>query len=80
MHFIFLPSQHGAAPLFYAAHHGHSEVVKVLLQAGARDIPNKVLHYKGTKCALKSLIRLSCKNKKKVRAALVFLVTWKARK
>ena len=34
--------QSGGTALLYAGWRGHSEVVRLLLQAGARDIPNKV--------------------------------------
>ncbi|CAI8048543.1 hypothetical protein GBAR_LOCUS26763, partial [Geodia barretti] len=36
-----ISSQSGGTALFYAGWEGHSEVVKLLLGAGARDIPNK---------------------------------------
>ena len=37
-------TQEGSTALLYAGWKGHSEVVKLLLGAGARDIPNKVDH------------------------------------
>ena len=40
-----ISSQSGGTALFYAGWEGHSEVVKLLLGAGARDIPNKVNHW-----------------------------------
>ena len=42
---LSLSTQDGNTPLYSAALKGHSEVVKLLLQAGARDIPNKVFDY-----------------------------------
>ena len=36
-----LSTQKGNTALFYAGWKGHSEIVKLLLQAGARDITNK---------------------------------------
>ena len=41
---IIISTQSGGTALFYAGWKGHSEVVKLLLGAGARDIPNKVDH------------------------------------
>ena len=38
-----LLSQNGCTALYFAGKNGHSEVVELLLQAGARDIPNKVM-------------------------------------
>ena len=37
-------TQSGGTALLFAGWKGHSEVVKLLLGAGARDIPNKVDH------------------------------------
>ena len=37
-------TQSGGTALLYAGWQGHSEVVKLLLGAGARDIPDKVDH------------------------------------
>ena len=39
---LISPLKHGGTALLLAGWHGHSEVVKLLLGAGARDIPNKV--------------------------------------
>ena len=39
---LFLRTQQGTTALLLAGWEGHSEVVKLLLGAGARDIPNKV--------------------------------------
>ena len=39
----YLLSQAGVTALLYAGQRGHSEVVRLLLQAGARDIPDKVV-------------------------------------
>ena len=39
---IILCTQVGCTALFYAGWKGHSEVVKLLLAAGAKDIPNVV--------------------------------------
>ena len=63
MYFMFFPSQNGSPPLFFAALKGHSEVVKLLLQAGARDIPNEVLQIKHVYITV--IVRLSLKNSKK---------------
>ena len=41
---IIISTQSGGTALFYAGWNGHPEVVKLLLGAGARDIPNKVDH------------------------------------
>ena len=41
---IIISTQSGGTALFYAGWKGRSEVVKLLLGAGARDIPNKVDH------------------------------------
>ena len=37
-------TQEGSTALLYAGRKGRSEVVKLLLVAGARDIPNEVDH------------------------------------
>ena len=39
---VIYVSQNGSTALLVAGGKGHSEVVKLLLQAGARDIPTKV--------------------------------------
>ena len=39
------PPQNGITPLLMASHTGYEEIVRLLLQSGARDIPNKVCHY-----------------------------------
>ena len=39
---MYVVSQNGSTALLVAGMDGYSEVVKLLLQAGARDIPNKV--------------------------------------
>ena len=45
--FISLSTQNGSTALLVSSWKGHSEVVKLLLQAGARDLTNKVpLHQK----------------------------------
>ena len=41
---IIISTQSGGTALFGAGWKGHSEVVKLLLGAGAIDIPNKVDH------------------------------------
>ena len=41
---IIISTQSGGTALFSAGRKGHPEVVKLLLGAGARDIPNKVDH------------------------------------
>ena len=41
---IIISTQAGTAALLFAGWKGHSEVVKLLLGAGARDIPDKVDH------------------------------------
>ena len=41
---IIISTQSGGTALFYAGWEGRSEVVKLLLGAGARDIPTKVDH------------------------------------
>ena len=41
--FISLSTQNGSTALLVSSGKGHSEVVKLLLQAGARDLPHKVL-------------------------------------
>ena len=41
--FISLYTQNGSTALLVSSLNGHSEVVKLLLQAGARDLTNKVL-------------------------------------
>ena len=38
----YLLSQAGGTALLYAGQEGHSEIVRLLLQAGARDIRDKV--------------------------------------
>ena len=49
MYLTILPTQQGTTALLFAAWKGNSEVVKLLLQAGAQDIPNKV-HVFQIKC------------------------------
>ena len=39
---VFLHTQYGSTALFLAGRHGYLEVVKLLLEAGARDIPTMV--------------------------------------
>ena len=41
---IIMSTQEGSTALLIAGWEGHSEVAKLLLGAGARDIPNKVYH------------------------------------
>ena len=41
---IIISTQSGGTALLFAGWKGHSEVVKLLLGAGARDIPHKVDH------------------------------------
>ena len=41
---IIISTQSGGTALLYAGWDGHSEVVKLLLGAGARDFPDKVDH------------------------------------
>ena len=41
---IIISTQEGSTALLVAGWEGHSEVVKLLLGAGARDIPTKVDH------------------------------------
>ena len=41
---IIITTQEGSTALLVAGRKGHSEVVKLLLGAGAIDIPNKVDH------------------------------------
>ena len=53
----FFSTQEGSTALLYAGWKGHSEVVKLLLGAGARDIPNKVKHVeKSPKSVLLSIL------------------------
>ena len=39
------PPQNGTTPLLVASQEGHEEIVRLLLQSGAQDTPNKVCHY-----------------------------------
>ena len=47
---IMISTQSGGTALLYAGQEGHSGVVKLLLGAGATDIPNKVDHRVTTMC------------------------------
>ena len=38
-----IPPQNGSTALLASSFYGHSEVVKLLLQSGAKDLPDKVL-------------------------------------
>ena len=37
-----LPTQDGATPLSVASQEGHEEVVRILLESGAQELPDKV--------------------------------------
>ena len=39
------PPQDGTTPLAMASQNGYEEIVRLLLQSGAQDTPNKVCHY-----------------------------------
>ena len=39
---LFIISQDGVTPLIMASQNGHEEVVRLLLQSGAQDLPAKV--------------------------------------
>ena len=47
---IIISTQEGTTALLYAGWSGHSEVVKLLLGAGARDIPNEVGQFYRKEC------------------------------
>ena len=48
------PPQDGTTPLLMASQNGHEEIVRLLLQSGAQDTPNKVCHYHIPKYRLKN--------------------------
>ena len=52
----YLLSQAGSTALLCAGWKGHSEVVRLLLQAGARDIPDKVVENKFLRAVVKTSI------------------------
>ena len=39
------PPQDGTTPLLMASQNGHEELVRLPLQSGAQETPNKVCHY-----------------------------------
>ena len=49
---MYVVPQSGSTALLVAGMDGYSEVVKLLLQAGARDIPNKVEIYQQSECVV----------------------------
>ena len=56
---MYVVPQNGSTALLVAGLNGHSEVVKLLLQAGARDIPNKVQIYQQSECVVWTCVRVS---------------------
>ena len=53
---IIISTQSGGTALFYAGWKGRSEVVKLLLGAGAIDIPDKVDHRVAMMCRKSVLV------------------------